>query len=99
MSADAELLRTKLNLETARIEWPALARFFAQGRLIWVDAGLDLVEVAYQLARDDAEGIAAAQAHGQLAPVSDEQARRWLAAGEPLWAVVVRPWVLVQGPV
>lgn len=43
---DPELLRAKLNLETGRMDWRALARHFARGVVVKVAAGLDLVEVA-----------------------------------------------------
>ena len=31
--------------------------------------------------------------------VPDEEARIWFGSGAMLWAVVVKPWVLVQEPV
>ncbi|MTW19550.1 DUF2288 domain-containing protein [Allochromatium palmeri] len=90
------LERARLNQETARIPWRELQRFFAQGRVIAVDPRLDLVELALQCSRDEAQVIAAELEHGRLAPVSDAQARAWLTADTELWAVVVKPWVLVQ---
>jgi len=32
----------------------------------------------------------------QLGPVTDSQARAWIDSDATLWAVVVKPWVLVQ---
>lgn len=100
MSPDAgvhhEELRVKLNQETARIAWPELQRVFAQGHVVWVEAGLDLVEVARWVARDDAARVAVELERGTIARATDEQARRWLAEQSALWAVVVKPWVLVQ---
>ncbi len=39
----SELKRTKINLETAKVNWTEIERFFAQGSLISVDRHLDLV--------------------------------------------------------
>ena len=33
---------------------------------------------------------------GQVAQVSDTQALEWLEADTLMWAVVVKPWILVQ---
>ena len=33
---------------------------------------------------------------GKLAGASDDQAKRWIASDALLWAVVIKPWVLVQ---
>ena len=90
------LERARINQETARIPWRDLQRFFAQGRVIAVDPGLDLVELALRCARDEAQTIAADLEQGRLAPVSDDRARAWLEADAEVWAVVVKPWVLVQ---
>lgn len=96
IDGSGEDLRLKLNQETARIAWADLQRFFAQGTLIWVRDGLDLVEVALWVARDDAQAIMAEMNKGRIAPATDEQARRWHATQADLWAVVVKPWILVQ---
>ena len=73
-----------------------LQRFFAQGHLIWVGAELDLIEVAHWIATDDAARVADAMDRGTLARASDDQAWQWLEQQAVLWAVVVKPWVLVQ---
>jgi hypothetical protein len=91
-----ELERIKLNQETARIPWSALQRFFAQGHVVWVSNDLDLIEVASWLSRDRTPSVTSAMEQGAVARVSDEQARCWSNAQASLWAVVVRPWVLVQ---
>ncbi|TCT21923.1 DUF2288 domain-containing protein [Thiobaca trueperi] len=91
-----ELERIRLNQETARIPWLELQRFFAQGRVIRVQDGLDLIEIARLIACDDAPSIAREVSHGTVAPVSDEQARRWFETQASLWAVVIKPWILVQ---
>ena len=40
-----ELTKEKVNLETAKIHWKDLQRFFAKGEAVWVSSELDLVEV------------------------------------------------------
>lgn len=91
-----DLLRAKLNGETSRMQWKELLRFFAAGTVIAVDARHDLVEVAARIADDDKEAVAQWLADGSVAKVSDAQASAWLDADASLWAVVVKPWILVQ---
>ena len=93
---DLELIRAKLNLETARIPWRELQRFFAAGKVLRVAAGLDLVEVACALEQDDVARVEDWTRAAALRPVSDAEARQWIASDALLWAVVVKPWVLVQ---
>lgn len=91
-----DFLRTTLNLETSRIAWKELLRFFAAGTVIAVDPVLDLVEVAVQISNDNASRIEQWIAEGKIQKVPDELAKAWLEEDASLWAVVVRPWVLVQ---
>ena len=93
---DRELNRAKINSETATIPWQELQRFFANGSTLYLVAALDLVEVACAFLEDDVETVKAWTDQGQLAAVSDDQAKRWVADDSSLWAVVVKPWVLVQ---
>ena len=95
---DPELLRAKINQETAKIPWKELQRLFAQGRVILVDPGLDLVEVATMATNDRSEELAAWMSDGQIGKVSDDLARSWVESHAVLWTVVVKPWVLVQEP-
>jgi hypothetical protein len=91
-----EILRAKLNMETSRIDWKELQRFFAGGAAVQVSNGLDLVDVALQMHADNKPQIESWLAAGTLGKVTDEQAAAWLAADAEVWAVVVSPWVLVQ---
>ncbi|MFT5259875.1 MAG: hypothetical protein ACI9J2_001108 [Saprospiraceae bacterium] len=92
----SELKRAKINLETAQVSWREIERFFAQGSLISVDSSLDLVEVAHAVSDDDVEKIGEYQNKGWVHAVTTEQAKAWQLADAALWAVVVRPLVLVQ---
>ncbi len=91
-----EIYRAKMNLETSRISWRELQRFFASGAAIFVSKELDLVEVAYQISEDNKQQVKAWMDAGQVARVTDEQALAWYGADADMWAVVVSPYVLVQ---
>lgn len=91
-----EVLRTKVNMETSRIAWKELQRFFASGVAVAVSSRLDLVEVALQMHGDNKTQIENWLSAGMIAKVADEQATAWLASDAEIWAVVVSPWVLVQ---
>lgn len=91
-----DLIRDKLNLETSQIAWQELQRFFASGLAVSVSPELDLVEVAHQFAVDNKHQVALWMEAKQVALVSDQQAIDWLAADALVWAVVVKPWILVQ---
>jgi hypothetical protein len=91
-----KILRAKVNMETSRIAWKELQRFFASGAAVAVSTKLDLVEVALQMHGDNKSQFETWLAAGMVQKVSDEQAAAWLAADAELWAVVVSPWVLVQ---
>ena len=96
MSEPVEILRAKLNGETAKVAWAELQRHHARGVVVRVDGRLDLVEVALAMAQDDGASVGRWMQSGQLDKVSDEQAHDWLARDPELWSVVVAPWVLVQ---
>lgn len=89
-------LKTRLNLETARITWKELGFFFAHGRVIEVIAAIDLIEVASALANDDAQQVADWLNAEQVRVLPDAVAKEWAADDSDLWAVVLAPWVVVQ---
>ncbi|WP_347987180.1 DUF2288 domain-containing protein [Methylomonas sp. AM2-LC] len=91
-----QLDKTKVNLETSQIPWIELQRFFASGLAIAVCSELDLIEVAYQFSKDNKSIVAQWLKDKQIGHVSDQQAIDWLAQQRDVWAVVVKPWVLVQ---
>ena len=93
---DRELKRAKIISETAKIPWLELQRFFAAGKVMLVTSELDLVDVAVALQEDDIEQVKVWTEALQVFPVTDDDARNWVASDASLWAVVVKPWVLVQ---
>ena len=96
MSAPSETYAAILGA-TAQIEWNALEPHFARGELLVVDRGLDLVAVAQAFIDDDSGQVKDWMEQGQLAAATDAQAADWFERNpDTLWAVVIRPWVLVQ---
>ncbi len=94
--ADPQLVRAKINSETAQIPWKELQRFFASGRSFYVDTSLDLVEVAFNFHQDDSKQVRQWLDSEEVLAVSTEQAKRWIEQDKSVWAVVVKPWVLIQ---
>ena len=88
--------KEKLNLETSKIAWTELQRFFAGGYTLFVSTDLDLLEVAEAMADDRVEQLQRWVDAGLVSGVSDQQAKAWLVSEAIVWAVVIRPWVLVQ---
>lgn len=91
-----EIDRAKINHEASRIAWSELQRFFASGAAIYVNSDLDLIEVAFQISRDNKPQLAQWMAAGQVGKVTDDQALAWHEADAELWAVVISPFVLVH---
>lgn len=91
-----ELLRVKINFETAQISWRELQRFFASGNAISVDTSLDLTEVAGAIAADDAPQVKTWMTAGLVDTINDQQALTWYEQDQTVWAVVIKPWVLLQ---
>ena len=91
-----EELTAHFNAQTAKLNWPELARHFARGVVVKVAPGMDLVAVAVAMAQDRADEIDAWARAGQVQRASDDDARDWYAQESVFWAVVVAPWVLVH---
>tara|TARA_R110002072_G_scaffold6364_6_gene37568 strand:- start:7281 stop:7598 length:318 start_codon:yes stop_codon:yes gene_type:complete len=91
-----EDLLHKINRETSKMAWSELLPFFAKGMAIYVSHKLDLIKVAQVLANDDKTRFEEWTKEGLVANVSDEQASAWHESNVTVWAVVIKPWVLVQ---
>lgn len=96
MTAPRELLRAKLNLETAQLRWPELERHFARGVVLRVAPGTDLIDVALGIAENNAATVQGWLDEGRIARAEMTNAEDWHARQPMFWAVVVAPWVLVQ---
>ena len=95
-SNSVDIARVKVNLETSQIAWHELQRFFASGSAVFVASSLDLIDVAYQFSIDNKDQVTQWMQNNQIFLVSDQQALMWLEADTTVWAVVVKPWILVQ---
>lgn len=89
-------IEQQINLETAQIHWHELQRFFASGNAVAVDPGLDLTHVAAQIVADNAAQIKKWMDASLVDAVKDTQAQIWYEQNALVWAVVIKPWVLVQ---
>jgi len=89
-------IEQKINSETAQIHWHELQRFFASGNAIAVDASLDLIQVAREITKDNATQIKAWMDAGLVDTVKDAHAAEWYTQDALVWALVIKPWVLVQ---
>jgi hypothetical protein len=96
MTTPSDILRAKLNLETAQLAWPELERHFARGVIIKVAPGMDLVDAALHVAENNAATVQAWLTDGRIAKAEIADAEDWHARKPMFWAVVVAPWVLVQ---
>lgn len=91
-----ESIIESLQLETAKIAWSDLQRFFAGGKVLLIDKEKDLLKIAAKMVQDDSQVISGWIDDGSIAVPSDELARQWYEENAILWAVVLKPWVLVQ---
>ena len=96
MTTPSDILRAKLNLETAQLAWPELERHFARGSVIKVSPGMDLVDTALQVAENNAAAVQQWLADVRIAKAEISDAEDWHARQPSFWAVIVAPWVRVQ---
>ena len=82
--------------ETSKTPWHELQYFFASGMAVYVSDELDLVEVASCFADDNKAMVEKWVQDNLVMPVADKQAKNWYDENAMVWAVVVKPWVLVQ---
>lgn len=91
-----ETLRTTIRGEIGIIAWAALARFFAAGTAVAVDAELNLADVAFEFSQNNTAAVQQWMSAGKVCRVSDEQAKTWFETDATVAAIVISPWVLVQ---
>ncbi len=96
MQEPLEVLKARLNTETAKIGWEEIQRFFAKGQVFIVDSELDLIETAAKMIQDEKGTVEKWLAQGLILQATTDDARRWNETDPDLWAVVVAPWILVQ---
>lgn len=94
--SDTDVLRANINNETSQISWQELQRFFAGGWLIYVSEKSNLLDVAVAFSLDDKEQVSKWLTSGDIAKVTDKQAKQWHDENTSFWSTVVKPWVLIQ---
>ena len=93
---DIDVLRANINNETSQINWSELQRFFAGGWLIYVSSNTNLLDVAVAFSLDNKDEVSKWLTSGEVAKVSDQQAKQWHKEETTFWSTVVKPWVLIQ---
>ena len=88
--------KESINLETAKIAWKDLEVYFAGGNVISVSPKLDLIDVALVITEDNAEQLKAWTEQGLVDAVTAEQAQTFHETQASVWAVVIKPWILIQ---
>ena len=91
-----EELRAHLHGETSKLPWSELEKHFARGVIFKVENGLDILDVAIVLARDDKDSLEPWLNNSQVIAVEAKDAKRWHDTASSLWSVVVAPFILVQ---
>jgi hypothetical protein len=91
-----EELRAHLHGETSKLPWSELEKFFARGVLFKVEKGLDILDVAIVLSRDDKDTLKQWLDNNKVTGAEIEDAKKWHESDSVLWTVVVAPFVLVQ---
>ena len=91
-----EELRAHLHGETGKLPWSELEKYFAQGVVIKVEKGTDILDVAIVIARDDKDSLKTWLDDKKVMNVDAEDAKKWHKASASLWTVVVSPFILVQ---
>ena len=95
-TTDIDALRANINNETSQINWCELQRFFAGGWLIYVSSNSNLLDVAVAFSLDNKDEVSKWLTSGEVAKVTDEQAKQWHEEETAFWANVIKPWVLIQ---
>ena len=93
---DVGVFRANLNHEPSHVNCSEPQRFFAGGWLIYVSSETNLLDVAVAFSQDDKDKVSKWLTSGEVAKVSDEQAKQWHAEDAIFWSTVVKPWVLIQ---
>lgn len=96
MQEPLDVLKARLNTETAKIGWEEIQRFFAKGQVFIVANELDLIETAAKIIQDEKGSVEEWLDQKLILQATTEDAKRWNQSDPDLWAVVVAPWILVQ---
>ena len=89
-------VQEKLNMETAIIQWKELQVFFAQGKLLIISKGMDLIDVATTIAENEANKLSQLIEAKKVQFATIEWVKQNTKETTELWAVVVSPYVVAQ---
>lgn len=95
-TSDEQELITRLNSETAKIDWHDLQKHYALGNVLAVSADSDLIKVAIALHQDNATQVQQWLSEKSVFEITDQQALEWYESKATVWALVIPPFVLVQ---
>ena len=95
-SLNDDELRAHLHGETSKLPWIDLQKHFARGVVFKVATGLDILDVAIVLSRDDKETLQKWIEEKKVVGAEIDDAKKWYESSASLWTVVVAPWILVQ---
>ncbi len=96
MNTNEENIEHKINQETARIHWHELQGHFASGNVLHISTTLDLIAAAKAIAEDNTTQVKQWLEQNLIQFVSDTQAKNWHQNNTELWAVVIKPLIVVQ---
>ncbi len=91
-----EELRAHLHGETSKLPWVDLEKHFARGVVFKVAKGVDVLDVAIVMSRDDKTSLEKWINEKKVIGADIEDAKKWHETQASLWTVVIAPWVLVQ---
>jgi len=89
-------LRAHLHGETGKLPWTELEKHFARGVVFKVKNGIDILDVAIVIARDDKDSLKIWLEDKSVSAVEIDDAQKWHETSASLWTVVVSPFILVQ---
>ena len=106
LSEDQEVSRVTINLETARISWKDLEVLYMDVLMLRSHGceraapqhyqKLLSTEVALQIIKDNAKSLKNWMTKGKIDTVTDDQAKQYADTQTSVWAVVIKPWILIQ---
>jgi len=94
--ATNEEIKAKLNMETGKLVWQELERYFAKGIVIHVDKEFDLLDIAAAIVEDQKDQVEKLLDLKKISKPDLEKAEKWHAQKQVFWTVVVAPWILIQ---
>lgn len=89
-------LRAKLQQDAGIVEWRLLQPHYDRGALINVQVGLDLIEVALQISKDNKQAVEQWIAEAAINKPTPAQAQEWQEEDTRFRSLVVAPFVLMQ---